>query len=805
MSEKIIQLPHVKEINAIIKNFNERLKFSDFLKVIDLVVDGKFSSKEALALFENAKNKGLLPFSRWDSLFQSLARIDFTQSIARKKITPPDQNHLISSDNNGPDQPTKHDEVAFQQKLEVIKASSIELDKQHKQIKNHPENPYYVFYPAVEIQNDLEAEFKGANPGQVIGSYLRAFFGDAQSHDEFRPTFACTADIHLVALVAAIIMWKMETSSQVENEDGLVTSDGRAGDITLMNLDTLCFGLWFGADVSPDSCLMQILADAPKLSQPLFVSLLWHWLFLFEKKYVKSMVLDTFIMCLPIGDSYSLHDLPKDLYGYTEEGESNARFFSERFWDASVDLGKIPFIPWPILCKLVDMRPFISIYSDPEDEETQADETQFRYYADCKINWDIGRHRRLFGCSPLDVDDLRNLCISYSHKNADLLVLLSHTASLMHDYPFGLSFLVDDEISKASTQKKSDSFRQQFEKKDKEVQKKYKKNNQSRHLQTRAKYYLQLIKQAKDEGFDELATNALSFFLFSQAGTTGRLLAPINELSPLVEQLLSKPGKEMLRHAITFASNMTRESGEMTSALILNSWVSQRQTDLKIIDPSARRPYFVPVDIPRQTASNQLLEYLGEERVYRLSEEAFQSLVEAEIQWEKLAPELGRGLKDWGTLGLALVKPIEIELVRRIGASCKSDSHAKFLKNGGKQPIGKLTLGPLLHMLKDFDRLPSDVQQSITSSGVRWHENSDLIRDLISIVNPLRNKGAHSEPFSDKDYLKLRSTLFIVSAPPTATLLPDSNYIKLATFITRRSKHENGNSILGEPCRCGQT
>ena len=648
----------------------------------------------------------------------------------------------------------------FQQKLEAMKASLNELENQHEQIKNHPENPYYVFYPAVEIQNDLEAEFQGSNPGKVIGSYLRAFFGDAQSHDEFRPTFTCTADIHLVALMAAIIMWKMETSSQVENEDGLVTSDGRAGDIKLMNLDTLCFGLWFGADVSPDSCLMQILADAPKLSQPLFESLLWHWLFLFEKKYIKSMVIDTFIMYLPIGDNYSLYDLPKDLYGFTKEGESNARF-SERFWDASVDLRKIPFIPWPILCKLVDMRPFISIYSDPEDEETQAEETQFRYYADCKINWDIGRHRRLFGCSPLDVDDLRNLCISYSYENADLLVLLSHTASLMHDYPFGLSFLVDDEISKASTQKKSDSFRQQFEKKDKEVQKEYKKNNQARHLQTRAKYYLQLIKQAKDEGFDELATSALSFFLFSQAGTTGRLLAPINELSPLIEQLLSMPGKEMLRHAITFASNMTRESGEMTSALILNSWVSQRQTELKIIDPSARRPYFVPVDIPRQTASNQLLEYLGEERVYRLSEDAFQSLVEAEIQWIKLSPEFGRGLKDWGTLGLALVKPIEIELVRRIGAACKSDSHAKFLRNGGKQPIGKLTLGPLLHMLKDFDRLPSDVQKSITSSGVRWHENSDLIRDLISIVNPLRNKGAHSEPFSDKDYLKLRSTLFI--------------------------------------------
>ena len=220
------------------------------------------------------------------------------------------------------------------------------------------------------------------------------------------------------------------------------------------------------------------------------------------------------------------------------------------------------------------------------------------------------------------------------------------------------------------------------------------------------------------------------------------------------------PGKEMLRHAITFASNMTRESGEMTSALILNSWVSQRQPDLKIIDPSARRPYLIPVDIRRQSASNHLQEELGEERVNRLSEEAFQSLVEAEIQWVMLSPEFGRGLQDWGTPGLALVKPIEVELVRRIGTACKSDSYAEYLKMEGKQPIGKLTLGPLLHMLKDFDRLPPDVQQSITSSGVRWQENSALIRDLINIVLPLRNKGAHSDPISDKDYLKLRSTLF---------------------------------------------
>lgn len=760
MSEKIVQLPHVKKINSIIERFNERLNFSDFLKVIDLVIEGKYPTKEAFALFENAKIKGLLPFSRWDSLFQRLARIDFTQSIAPQQNTPPEQGQLISSDNNGPDQPTKPDEAEFQQQLEEIKASLRKLAKQHDQIKNYQENPYYVFYPALEIQDDLEAEFQGANPGQVIGSYLRAFFGDVQPHEEFRPTFACTADIHLRALVAAIIMWKMEASNQVKNEDDLVTSDGRAGDIQLMDFDSLCFGLWFGADVSPDSCLMQILADAPKLSQPLFESLLWHWLALCEKKHVESMVIDTFIMHFPVGNSYSLHDLPSELYGFTEKGESNTKNLA-KFWGHSVDLEKIPYIPWPILCKLVDKRPIISIrYSDPEEEESRAAETNFRHYADCKMNWDVGRHRRLFGCSPLDTDDLQNLCIGYSHENADLLVLLSHTASLMNDYPFGQNFLVDDETDEASTQNKLDSFRQQFEKKAKEVQKKYQNNNQARHLQTRAKYYLQLIKQAKNEGYDELATSALSFFLFSQAGTTGKLLAPINELSPLIEQFLSLPGKEMLRHAITFASGMIRESGEITSALVLNSWVSQRQPDLKIIDLTARRPYFVPVDIGRQTVSNQLLENLGSERVSRFSEEAFQSLVEAEIQWSKLFQEFGRGLKDWGTLGLAFVKPIEIELVRRIGAACKSSSYAEFLKKKEKPPIGKLTLGPLLWMLKDFNRLPSDVQQSISSGGCRLQENADLVGDLINIVLYFRNKGTHSEPFSDKDFLKVRATLF---------------------------------------------
>lgn len=759
MSKKIVQLPHVKKANSIIERFNERLDFSDFLKVIDLVIEGKYPTKEAFALFENAKTKGLLPFSKWDSLFQCLARIDFTQSIVRQQNVPPEHDQEISPDNNESSQPTKSVDAEFQQQLENIKASLRELAKQHEQLKKYQENPYFVFYPALQIQNDLEAEFQGANPGQVIGGYLRAFFGDVQPHEEFRPAFACTADTQLRALVAAIIMWKMETSNQVKNEDDLVISDGRAGDIKLMDFDSLCFGLWFGADVSPDSCLMQIMADAPKLSQSLFESLLWHWLALCEKKHVKSTAVDLFIMHLPIGDSHSLYDLPKDVYGFTEEGECNARF-SEKFWGASVDLGKIPFIPWQILCKLVDKRPIISIrYSDPEEEESRAAETNFRHYADCKMNWDVGRHRRLFGCSPLDTDDLQNLWIGYSHENADLLVLLSHTASLMNDYPFGLNFLVDDEIDENSTQNKSYSFRRQFEKKAK-VQKEYKKNNQARHLQTRAKYYLQLIKQAKNEGYDELATNALSFFLFSQAGTTGKLLVPINELSPLIEQFLSLPGKEMLRHAITFASGLIRESGEITSALVLNSWVSQRQPDLKIIDPTARRPYFVPVDIARQTVSNQLLENLGSERVSRFSEEAFQLLVEAEIQWSNNYHEFGRGLiKDWGTFGLAFVKPIELELVRRIGAASKSDSYSAFLKARGNPPISKPTLGPLIYMLKDFNQLPSDVQDSIKNSGVKLHENSDLIKDLININN-LRIKGAHPAPFSEKDYLRLRTTLF---------------------------------------------
>ena len=47
-------------------------------------------------------------------------------------------------------------------------------------------------------------------------------------------------------------------------------------------------------------------------------------------------------------------------------------------------------------------------------------------------------------------------------------------------------------------------------------------------------------------------------------------------------------------------------------------------------------------------------------------------------------------------------------------------------------------------------------------------------------------------------------TPFTVSAPATPDLSPDSNFIKLATFKTRRSKHANGNGILGGSCRCGQ-
>ena len=144
----------------------------------------------------------------------------------------------------------------------------------------------------------------------------------------------------------------------------------------------------------------------------------------------------------------------------------------------------------------------------------------------------------------------------------------------------------------------------------------------------------------------------------------------------------------------------------------------------------------------------------------RFSEEAFQLLVEAEIQWSKIYQEFGRGLiKDWGTLGLAFVKPIELELVRRLGAASKSDSYSAFLKTRGNSPISKPTLGPLIYMLKDFNQLPSDVQDSIKNSGVKLHENSDFIKDLININN-LRIKGAHPVPFSDKDFLRLRTTLF---------------------------------------------
>ena len=61
-------------------------------------------------------------------------------------------------------------------------------------------------------------------------------------------------------------------------------------------------------------------------------------------------------------------------------------------------------------------------------------------------------------------------------------------------------------------------------------------------------------------------------------------------------------------------------------------------------------------------------------------------------------------------------------------------------------------------------------------------------------------KRAVREHFKEKKKIGL-----FVSAPPTATLSSDSNFIKLATLITKRSKHEkNGHEILGRSCRGSQ-
>ncbi|MDR0578181.1 MAG: hypothetical protein LBI87_11790 [Candidatus Accumulibacter sp.] len=275
--------------------------------------------------------------------------------------------------------------------------------------------------------------------------------------------------------------------------------------------------------------------------------------------------------------------------------------------------------------------------------------------------------------------------------------------------------------------------------------------------QARSEWYFRVCREAISEGYWELANACLAFFLFSQPYLcNGRLLSDWRLLAELLKSGLGLLGENAVRDAARIALGVIRERGlgDGLDALNLEGWASEFQLDTEDVKQDQDA-----IDKYHQAVGN-LQKAIGRENWFFLSIDAKRSLTAAEKSWVAMSSELGYGNNDLGQIAMGYVKAIELELTSRYQFLLNSSAYGSYFhEKYGQNPDPHLTLGSVTTVLRDYPRLPVNLQQEIENTGLSLHLDTGLVKHLWGLKN-VRNKGAHTTEIGDEEIIKLRTNLF---------------------------------------------
>lgn len=282
-------------------------------------------------------------------------------------------------------------------------------------------------------------------------------------------------------------------------------------------------------------------------------------------------------------------------------------------------------------------------------------------------------------------------------------------------------------------------------------------HTEARFARARSENLILVFNAAIDEGWDEFATASLAFYLFSQPILyDGELHADWHQLSQILRVAINLPGAERVRHAAALAVGIMREKGKggRLDALSLSGW-EEKDAEDRDIPPNS----FDSVLNFKQIVSG-LIEQIGKEAWLKLSFHGKRQLQNAENLWSSMHMQLGRGTGDFGVVATAYVKVFEGEIMARMSPITTTKPFVVYYRQTyKKEPEQHISLGSLLFLLKNFERLPVDLQNVIRSTNIRVQEDKKLVDDLFKSMQ-FRNKGAHAGSFNAKQFIDLRKLVF---------------------------------------------
>ena len=266
---------------------------------------------------------------------------------------------------------------------------------------------------------------------------------------------------------------------------------------------------------------------------------------------------------------------------------------------------------------------------------------------------------------------------------------------------------------------------------------------------------LSVIGGLVDEGWDEFANASLAFLLITQTALNEQSLeCDWSKLNALLVRLSELPGHQMVNDAISFVLGQWQSSGAGALPAIL---LRSRYPSLTSNDRVEGLENWVT---NYRLIEQDIIEKLGTACWLRLPIEVKSQLADAEQQWSSLHRNLGTRHGDFGALATSYTKVVEITLLKAFEPIAKTEAFVEYWRaRYHREPDSHLTVGPMIHAMKSFSKLPEALQGVVIKAGIRLQADPDLLRELLGIVE-VRNRGAHTAAVKDKDVLKIREAFY---------------------------------------------
>jgi hypothetical protein len=261
------------------------------------------------------------------------------------------------------------------------------------------------------------------------------------------------------------------------------------------------------------------------------------------------------------------------------------------------------------------------------------------------------------------------------------------------------------------------------------------------------------FRAARENGYFDFCVAFTAFFILDHAVSNKGQVEDWGVLNSAIRETVEMPGGWQVRKACALAAKVAEAFEEPLFAMLLKGW--QGEQPAEVINLSDYRG----IRQRRNETESRLLSELGDVRWGRLDPQARNLLIDAEMYFSQNAAELGsNSFSDWGAVATQYVRALEAQIVTKMLPVWESAALLAHFQTLGRRRDSKPTLGPLLHLLKGFERLSADLRDAIEISRINLQYRPEMVKKILDLMD-IRNRGSHANTVTDQDVLRVRSVL----------------------------------------------